>query len=518
METQNQALALEIENMKILLEVAEEILFSFTLPPDLVKKYEFIRDQTFEKVGISDTSSKIWAFQSEAYARANSKSQQGKPNVMEDEIRDINYKLKAESLRHVIAKYSQILENSIKLLQNIEERIGNITSYDECTFRPKLMTLSSPDEFSLKIADLEISSQRDPWFVLESEAERSFAVFSQKISNYEIEIFSTISKVADKYRQKSLNSQTNSDGFNNSKGRSDNSDLEEKLKAINDIYTKERKQTENKLNFLLSQGYKENDIRKIIEEKDLYVEKFNILERELFQTKTLLQDEIRKLKIANKKSTIELESQTNSEIRAMKLSHSSEFEEYKKSQIKRESELLQNLENATENHSEIVRELQVSLDNEIRINDRLMRSFADIKGILNIIYQKFNSDEDAEFNQIKEELTRIYQDFEEGDLLIKTRFLAHIIEKYNSDNNWLIERLGETQKDNERLQKIASLKDETFQSMKTNYAQTSMVLKEFAEARDKLKNKFETSLNESSKSPEKESTFTKLFQKYIGPK
>jgi hypothetical protein len=63
-----------VRSLESLLAVAEgnsqlELLFSFALPADVVKKYEFMREQAMQKAGLYNSPSRIWQLQRDAHAK-----------------------------------------------------------------------------------------------------------------------------------------------------------------------------------------------------------------------------------------------------------------------------------------------------------------------------------------------------------------------------------------------------------------------------------------------------------------
>lgn len=211
---------------------------------------------------------------------------------------------------------------------------------------------------------------------------------------------------------------------------------------------------------------------------------------------------VKKLKLQNKKEVLYLTNQADHEIRALKVSHNSEFDEYKQKEV-------DNIDNI----HEFIKNLQIELDSEKSINDSLLKSFELINEVITSIFNKFSQEEDLEFSHKRLEIMNAYKDYNNAELVIQAVFLDHLIQKLGSDNNWLIERLGELQKDNENLKNSG----EMYANMKNNFINTSQVFKEFADARDKLRNQFETSIIEQANSQKPENTFKKLFQKYMKP-
>lgn len=59
----------ETRCLNTLIEVTEDLLFSFPLPPDIVYKYESVKKRTYQQIGLECSTHKIWQLQREAIAK-----------------------------------------------------------------------------------------------------------------------------------------------------------------------------------------------------------------------------------------------------------------------------------------------------------------------------------------------------------------------------------------------------------------------------------------------------------------
>ena len=58
-----------IKGLHSLLHTTEQLLFSFPLSPDVVQKYEGMKQSVYAKLGIEYSHSEIWKLQREAHAK-----------------------------------------------------------------------------------------------------------------------------------------------------------------------------------------------------------------------------------------------------------------------------------------------------------------------------------------------------------------------------------------------------------------------------------------------------------------
>lgn len=252
-----------IEGLYHLITIAEEMLFSFPLPSDLVKKYEYLRDQTYQKAGIDDCSSKLWALQSEAHAKAKFKTP--RPDPLEMDLRDTDYRHILEISRKTTVNFSQLLESSNQLFEKIKEKL--ISIIENFGLDPKQ---SNFIDFFIRISKLDMDSYSTSWILLENEAEKCIQKFSRKLNDHETIIFELINKAAEQFRHK--------------KDSDIDSLFEERLKAINESFSKERKQIEAKFKEILT-AEDQNDLENTIKIKNYYAEKCESLARESTQIK-----------------------------------------------------------------------------------------------------------------------------------------------------------------------------------------------------------------------------------------
>lgn len=80
----DKAVAAEVKALYSVLKVAEgkihlELLFTFPLPPDLVRKYEEIKDASFVKANLTYNPSRMWRLQKIAYAKKEMEDRPEKP-------------------------------------------------------------------------------------------------------------------------------------------------------------------------------------------------------------------------------------------------------------------------------------------------------------------------------------------------------------------------------------------------------------------------------------------------------
>jgi hypothetical protein len=466
----------EAEAIAGFLEVAEgkvyiELLFSFPLPYEVVLKYEKMREKTFKVSGLPYSSSRIWRLQNDANRKAKQKN-------LKTEETDKNH----QDYTNRLSISHDINLRFIKLFEDI------LVSYEKTESKLKYMTDNNPGLYTpmqLKTLDLEFMNYKDLNKLkdLEQEEIKQLEYFSQRLLDKEKETLKAIKHIEDKFfhYEKSLQN------------------LESVIDNIAYKHHTEKKELESKL-------------------QDLMLKCNNLDPQDPYKPQA--SGEIEKLchenmMLYNKKLLDEILSLKN-EIKEVNLQVSLTSSDYKQQicelQIKN-NQLQEEIILYKAKYNEIREEIGIYKDKSRQYIDEIDRK----KDERFVSAQSFSSrgENIEKIHQLKETLDKIqgithkvfvrYEKSHEewGEEYIKDQypgsneysrvlyelnFLYYMIAKLAGDNNWLVDRLSDLGKENQRLKEDVK----TFSPRKidedaiNDLRAASTALKGFEDARSKL--------------------------------
>ena len=186
-----------------LMNIAEEMLFSINLKPEIVKKYESMRETVFEKLGLSNDFYKYWELQSKAKEFADNKK-----NMQDRERKIIKSNLEEANgnLSKSLITFNHLLNN---LKSNLEEA-GNMNQNEGKKVQISLDISSYPSE--LNKFESEISGFLKRFLVSEKELFKS----KEKIDSLMLEnqsLLSHINELNNKHQESLENLENNYKGM-----------------------------------------------------------------------------------------------------------------------------------------------------------------------------------------------------------------------------------------------------------------------------------------------------------------
>ncbi|CAG9327082.1 unnamed protein product [Blepharisma stoltei] len=529
----------EIEGIQSLLQVAEELLFSFPLPTEIVTKYDTMRSKYFQKLGISSSSSHIWKLQRDAHAKSRSKSPIPDRNTKSFDSIKIELESRIDKSYLLISKYKKLVEDVMYYQDKLNLQAGLIA---ERSNRPRSQSPlksslgSNQYDQTLRVFDLG-SSSLQKYQIIESEEESSFEALKQQFNEKSRQSFIIMDDVRNLFAKQVATISGYEDSIKKLSKRenSDREDFENKFNLLALKYNQTKEEYEVKIKQLREEAYstRQNyleearkshikDIEKLMQERDQYKEKAEQLQQQYDSVKFSLMEEINRINYSYSKEIETLTQKCTHEIKDNDSAYQSEINALKNKQKIREEELLHKLESIAEEDAKTIQALRESLDNHIRSEEELKTMIRTIGEISHGIYWKYGRSDEEQANRRE----NIYEKFsyygvcEFTDVLVEIDYLGYLIGKLSTDNNWLVDRLGDFGKENDTLKAAIysktptpkKIREDAHRKTHSELKSTSKAMKEFEDARDKLIEKMNI-----SEGPRKEpSSVTKLYKKYIG--
>lgn len=482
----------DIESLVSLLKVAEELLFSFPLPQEMVTKYEMIRGKTLSKCHIPNNSSHIKRLQLDAHSKQEKDSSRI-INISALDIKDPYAQSKLQQFSNFIQKLLSSLERCIKVFNQANNICDQILN-------PELP--SSP----LNINHLNLPSFSSNFS--ESEFDPLFDSYKRNLNTSEQGLINTLSGLAQRFQSNllyihKLELETRENSSFLSKN---NAELLEKNRILQEKFNKDRLEFEKTIKelreeVLLSKNNSLNDVRKaqvreiekIMKERDMFQEESERLRDQLESVSSTLQQEIRSLHEEFEKSTQELSQSCSLKLKNSEKKYLGKIDSLEKNLYYKEKELLSQIQEQNENNTKTVQVLENDLNYYKNNSESLQTCLDSILDIVTRIHKRFG------------EHPIDYKDYS-GALIKQVEYLDQVIEKLSADNNWLVDRISELNKENESLKR--SLRDSRLQETLNELETSASVLKNFEESRKNLKKKFSES---SIPFPD---TYSKLVHKY----
>ena len=482
----------DIESLVSLLKVAEELLFSFPMPQDVVSKYEFIRTKTFNKCHLPNNSSHIKRLQLEAHSKLDKESSTV-INTSTLDLKDPDVQSRIQNYSNFIQKLFSTLERCTKIINQANLTCSQILNPDHSTNAFNINQLDLPS-LSLSYSESELDPVHDS--------------YKKSLSASEVKLFNTLTQISEIFESnssyiKKLELETRENSSFLSKN---NAELLEKNRILQEKFNKERLEADRKIKelreeVLLSKNLSLNDVRKaqnreiekIMKERDMFQEESERLRDQLESVSSTLQQEINSLHEEFERSTQELSQSYSQKLKESEKKYLGKIESLEKTLYYKEKELSSELEEQAENNEKIIKKLEKDLNFYKNNSESLQACLDAIKEIAQRIYKRF-TEHPVEF-----------QDYAQG-VTKQVEYLDRVIEKLSTDNNWLVDRISELNGENESLKK--SLKESRLQETLNDLETSASVLKNFEQSRKNLKKKFSES---AIPFPD---TYSKLVHKY----
>lgn len=482
----------DVDCLLALLKVAEELLFSFPMPNEVISKYEFIRGKAFAKCALSYNGSHIRRLQLEAQAKLD-KTSEKIVNTSSLEVKDLDLQNKFHQSSIVIQKLLDLLGKSVKI---------SAQTIDNCEL------ICNSEEFTRKtlrnLCDLPIVKQD----IDENDFERVLEQYKFDISQSEYEIQGKLENIAGTIRSKNayirkleleITEKRNEISSEKVELLETCENAKNKVFYMKSEYEKKLKDLREELlqakSFFLNEARKAQlkEFEKLMKERDMYQEESAHLREQLESVSFTLQEEIRLLHEEYEKNIQEVSYGLSSQTRDVEFILKQKIESLEKNLFYREKELLEELSRTSQESNSKVQALEKDLKS-CKDHEKVLQDCVDsIHSVVCKVYRRF-SDTQENFGDLQTTLTR------------QIEFLDVVLNKLTSDNNWLVDRISELGKENENIKN--SMKASAIKDTINDLNASTSVLKSFEASRERLKQK----LSESS--VQFPNTYSKLSHKY----
>ena len=485
----------DLDSLLALLKVAEELLFSFPMPNEVITKYEFIRGKTFVKCNLPYNGSHIRRLQLEAQAKLDKDSEKI-INTSTLEVRDLELQNKLQHSTILIQKLLGLLDKSVKINEQIIYNCGMICNSAE--FAP------SSSKNKRKLMDLPLIKIE----VDENDYEKTFEKYKLMISKNEGEVQSKLEEIEESIRShnsyiKKLEQEITLARNGENK---DKYEISENCENLRNRLAKEKFEYEKRIKelreeLLLSKSSFLNEARKaqmkeiekLMNERDMYQEQSDNLARQLESVSSSLQQEISALHDGYERNIQEFTYKLSSKNRETEISLKQKIEMLEKTLFYREKELLEELSKSSRENNSMIEGLERDLKFYKNNSEALQHCIDCVQSVVAKVYKKF-SDKQEDFGDI-------------GNTLMKQiEYLDAVVNKLTSDNNWLVDRISEVGKENESIKR--SMRASAIKETITDLDTSSSVLKSFEASRERLKKKISEPIQQFP------NTFSKLSHKY----
>ena len=485
----------DFDGLLALLKVAEELLFSFPLPSNVITKYEFIRGKTFSKYHIPYSGSHIRRLQLDALSKLDKDSEKV-VNTSTLDIKDMELQNKYQQSSLYIQKLFNLIEKNLKFQEQVITNCSMICNPEE--FGPN-NSKNNKNLLDLPIKQLDID---------EINTEKLIEDYRKNLSQKEGEIVNKLELIEDTIRSKNVYIRKleqeihgNRNGQNNYK-----TEIQENYDNLKDKFVKQKNDYEKKIKelreeMLISKGNFLNDARKaqlkeiehLMQERDMYKEQAESLNNELETVSSSLQKEISILNDEYEKNTQEIVYSLTNKNKDLEYTLKEKIEQLEKTLFYREKELLDELNNNSQNNTSKIEELEKELSFFKNNSEALQNCIDCVQAVVTKVYRRY-----SEKNEDLGDLT--------NTLIKQVEFLDSVFSKLTCDNNWLIERISEIGKENENMKN--NMKTATVHETLNELNASSSVLKSFEVSRERLKKKLSESMVEFP------NTYSKLAHKY----
>lgn len=313
------------KSLQSLLKVTEELLFSFPLPTDIVKKYEFMRESAFAKLGLPHSFSRIWNLQREAHSRsrtdkANSAAQTSAP-AEPAELRDSLLRAYRKTLESVLIDLDSFLE-TVKLIVGVPKERGTPLFISELeTYARPRRTLSEDQSESQQLKHLqnEVSTRVHSFDDLCSEIKKAITLKDLQIGNIEAKTadnLRTISRLTAQYEEKIRTLEQSHEA--------EKADLEVSMSKTQEqhIVIQDQSFNEAHRNYL-------QEIEALLRERDKARDDYRLLQVEFDRTRASLKVDLDQVHGVYKQEMELLSQNLSNEIERMKKTHYNQIEELK---------------------------------------------------------------------------------------------------------------------------------------------------------------------------------------------
>jgi len=503
-----------VRSLESILTVAEELLFSFVLPVEVVRKYEFVREQAMQKAGLHSTSTRIRQLQREAHAKQQEVAQSDSGTAPDREAERCEFITRLDSAHDILRSYQ-------RMLVCVSTSFNDLGALADCMPHSRK---SVP-----VLADMFKQSQDKPLRM--SELESSHAKLMEKYKDLEIEAHAICARFIDELSTKQRDLEASLIKLKTASAQAD-----ERLTQLQRQVSAERLMSEAKLQELFEENrslYEEQiermekahslELEMTVNEKEAAVEETKALKHELSNLKSRHEAEISELQ-AQSKRELDTANASFMDVQETKQhQRRASLEDMLSAIHNREEELKIKLERLASEGSSTINQLQAKFDAAKEVEEDLRTVLKLIGERVHYTYTKHSPkhrDWNAELSQRKAELIDNLEELAwSSDIILEVEFVCYLASKLTADNDWLIERLAEFGKENERLKRQSgspqSVKPETLhKQVMDDIRSTTLMMKDFESARDRLVKQFRSTETQDPHS-ESPNVVANLYKKYI---
>lgn len=560
----------EVRSLYNLLKVTEELLFSFPLSADLVRKYEMVREGAFGKAGLIHSASKLRRMQKEAHARqrltvspkeTQTDNRPVTPPPVSPDISALKFSeldsranvlrfeflSRLESSHDIVRQYQQLLNFMLSSLTNEANRFSELIDQGVAIKYPPIrITDINPGvdilpEKELSIEELELEQPRVmQWFMrLEEEHKLHLEAFKEDFNDRNAKFSLLLQQIAEKYQEqdeciqglenelKSVNEhstevidelKTHLDSLTQEMERN----KQQKEREMKDFKADLERQTEKSL--VETRRNFENELKKLASEKEKSIKSISETEKAVLNTKMTSLDEIEGLRRQHNREMEETRGKWEESLEKERRQHRRELAAKEDELMEKEREwkgLRKRLEEevargkvqvqVTAVASEMKAVQTLSESTHHSLQGPLTQLLPELHSRLFPFYLKHSS-ADKGWNQTlprrREDLhARLKSLAEHVELVLAADFAVYLGGKLTTDNAWLVERLTEFGKENEKLRLAVSAPQKSttvylspskpagklHKQVWEDIRATAATLRDFEEARDELLRKLQGS-------------------------
>lgn len=447
-----------------LLTITEDLLFSFPLPADIVKKYEFLRSGIFTKLDLQHDFAKAWRMQREAHARAAAEKGIGPYKALfEDIFRSV------DGIHEVCRRYRANLEDMQAVLSGQNGVIRARLDGTKEPFQAKSKRIDTSELPPIDLSDLSALTRHCQLY-REAEAKEQ-----EECSRLKREIDGRLgeSRLLSEQMLAVLAEQIAC-----VKGLEIELQTEETAKktAEERLVTAVKQLNEEK------QGF-EAELRRQLQFD------FN---QKIERVKAEKEEEIRRLTPKLSSEIDDKNAALRKEIDRIRSQNIATLEEERQAHELRESQL----QESTQQLTDMLRELRERLK-QAELRDSVFREI--LRAVFekaHFIYNKFartNAEWGNEVKRRRELVEKQLGDEMEQyvDQLLEVDFLSFFIQKLDSDNRWLAEKLADLSQENDKMRRASPAPSDLHRQIWADVQQSASALKEFEQARTKLLQQFQ---------------------------
>lgn len=481
-----------------------------------------MRDRAYEKAGLARPQNRIWSFQRNAHTR-----QSFLENPLEsarDDLNKYDYLMRLDASHELAQNMLASFELTINSLDNVTRRASHIiekvtNSRDKTPPKTRLSYSRPPyNDRTLKLYDLEASPnlQIKRFKELEEDEQIKLQRFLTELEKKQDELNFTVDKLSEiiKHQRFAVENLENDLHTVNARFINEKRGYEEQLHELVRKYEVEKEETERAVKKLKDDSVRvQNELidsnkRAQIEECSSWIKEKQLKDEQISKLKLDLED----LKLSTKNEINEINRNYAQKINQLNLRLDKEKEvneeledhvlELQSTLKRRESELVEKLEKVTCDDSIAFKDFRETLD-KYETNEHIL------KQVINYVYDKVHpiylkyapvqKDWAGEVQGKRSTLMTVFSHpmwQTHVEYLVEIEFLIFLLGKLNNDKDWLVERLTEYGKENEKLryktpngrsrQQSPSNREDVYKQVWQDIRANDQAVRSFEDARHRL--------------------------------